>query len=209
MAVPTHGPSCQTRIYPTDCWYCGAKIHVLQCTCDSVILFDKKGWPWPKHDCADHKGIGGSGLSGWTAIDVLRANGVTISSDILAKIFPSRAKQKRDATPLDIKAVRPTSTEKKISLLAVVRDLYSGTKKTAGLEAISGIGAKLLGIPKGRLSQITLIVNSQQPNLSYTCVLPEKICSPQNLPNKVVFAELEPKIAGGHAIWIVTELRII
>lgn len=209
MAVPTHGPSCQTRIYPTDCWYCGAKIHVFQCTCESVVLFDKVGWPWPVHDCTNHKGIGGSGLSGWTAVDVLRANGVTISPDILAKIFPGRTRQTRGNAPPDIKAIKPTPKEKTTSLLAVVRDLYSGTKKTAELEAISNIGAKLLGIPKGGLSQVTLIVNSERPNLSYTCIVPETVCSPKNLLNKIVFAELEPKIAGGYAIWLATEMRVI
>src|SRR5437773_2376507 len=85
MSVPTHRATCQTWMYPTDCWYCGARIHVLQCTCQSAVLLDYPRPPWQKHDCSG--GIGGSGYSGWAAVDVLRAHGFAITTKILDKCF--------------------------------------------------------------------------------------------------------------------------
>ena len=91
MPVPTHGPLCQTRIYPTACWSCQHEIFVLQCTCGSAVLLDDRWPPWPKHTCASTGGtggIGGSGLSGWAAVETLRAQGVPITSDIIQEVFP-------------------------------------------------------------------------------------------------------------------------
>jgi hypothetical protein len=67
----------------------------------------------------------------------------------------------------------------------------------------------MLGLPKGRLSQITLINNSRQPNLSYTCILPEKVEPSRNLLNKMVSATLDPKVVGDQSIWLVSEMNLI
>src|SRR5579885_1268066 len=108
--VPTHMLTCQTWAYPVNCWYCGASIYVFQCTCGSVVLFDSLGGAWPKHQCiglGGAGGIGGSGYSGWTAIDVLRSQGVAITREITDKVFgTSKGAQKQNASP-DTKKVSP------------------------------------------------------------------------------------------------------
>ena len=43
MATPTHGLLCQSWTYPTQCWYCRARIYVYQCSCGSAVLFDWLG----------------------------------------------------------------------------------------------------------------------------------------------------------------------
>ena len=210
MSVPTHRASCQTWIYPTDCWYCGAAIHILQCTCGSAVLLDMNHPPWDDHDCSATGTLGRSGLKGWAAVDVLRSNGVPINAEIMSKIFPGAdASKKKPAPPAaSMKAVKPKA-DQKIGVLALVRDLLTSTKKIAELGGLGEVGAKLLQLPKGKLWQVTLIVNSERPNLSYTCILPEGIGLSKNSKNKMVFAQLEARVAGDHAHWLITEIDLI
>lgn len=71
------------------------------------------------------------------------------------------------------------------------------------------MGAKLLLLPKGKLWQVTLTVNSERPNLSYTCILPEGLGLSKNLKDKMVFAQLQARVAGDHAHWLITEIQRI
>ena len=48
---PNHGLFCQSRTYRTKCWDCRAPIYVYQCSCGSVVLFDRLGSGWPLHTC--------------------------------------------------------------------------------------------------------------------------------------------------------------
>jgi hypothetical protein len=146
LPVPNHRASCQTWLYPTKCWDCGAPIHVLQCTCGSAVLFDEPHPPWDEHDCSETGTIGRSGLKGWIAADVLRANGVSISPKIMAMLFPeSSAKKNAEPPPQPIKKMGPKSGQS-LDLLAVVREISRSTKRTAELDVLSGVGAKLLNL---------------------------------------------------------------
>ena len=51
MIPAPHGPSCNARTYRTTCRYCDNTIYVFQCDCESAVLFDRLGPPWPKHHC--------------------------------------------------------------------------------------------------------------------------------------------------------------
>ena len=209
MPVPNHRASCQTWMYETKCWDCGAPIHVLQCTCGSAVLFDEPRPPWPEHNCEETGTIGRSGLKGWIAADVLRANGVSITPEIMALLFPeSTAKKKTAPPPPPIRKVGPKSGQS-LHLLAVLREISRSTNRTAELDSLSGVGAKLLNLPKGKLWQITLVVNSERPNLSYTCVLPAALGLTESAKSKMVFARLEAKVAGNHALWLVTSIELV
>lgn len=208
MSIPTHGPWCQTWMYATDCWGCGKPIHVLQCTCGSVVLFDYPRPPWQEHEC--HSGIGGSGYSGWQAVDVLRSMGFPIYENVLNKIFPkvsNKQRAQRSASD-DIKPVRPTRGVRR-SLLALVRELHTETKRTEYLRTLGVVGAKMLNLPPCPLWQITLVNNGKRPNLSYTCILPARLGLPRMAKNQMVFAEIEGRVAGHHRIWLVTDIRVI
>jgi hypothetical protein len=116
-----------------------------------------------KQSCAY---IGRSGLKGWIAADILRANGVNISPKIMGMLFPSSSTKRKVAPqPLPIKKIGPKSGQS-LNLLAVVREISRGTKRTAELDLLGGVGAKLFNLPKGKLWQVTLVVNSERPNLS-------------------------------------------
>jgi len=51
MPVPTHGPWCHTRTWPTSCPTCGASVFFFSCSCGSKVFFDDLGTPWPIHLC--------------------------------------------------------------------------------------------------------------------------------------------------------------
>jgi hypothetical protein len=127
----------------------------------------------------------------------------------LAKIFPKTSGGGKMASQhVDIKAV-PPSGQQVISLLAVVREIRAETKRTASLNALGAIGGKLLGLPKGPLQQVTLIVNKERPNLAYTCVVPPQVGLSKFEKNKMVFAQLVSRVAGDFAIWLATDIRVI
>lgn len=54
MAVPTHGPRCQTVFSrPARCQTCDRFAYYWGCTCGSRVLFDVVGESWSKHRCTD------------------------------------------------------------------------------------------------------------------------------------------------------------
>jgi hypothetical protein len=61
-------------------------------------------------------------LSGWAAVDVLRANGVGIDANILAKVFPAKLRPGKAASPpSESMAAMQPEPGKKIDLVAIVR----------------------------------------------------------------------------------------
>lgn len=210
MAVPTHGPFCQTLVYPTSCWYCQQKIFVLQCTCGSAVLFDGLGAPWPKHTCAGAGGaggIGGSGLSGWAEVDALRTQGAPITADVKQKIFPGERQADYRAHPEPaIKRIEPKERLQR-SLLAIVRELHQNTKRTKAVDALPEFGLKLLGLnPKDRYWQITLVDNTVRPNESFTALIPDHHAQGLQL-GVMVMATLSGCIVGNSADWLITDIN--
>jgi hypothetical protein len=129
----------------------------------------------------------------------------------LDKVFPPSATKKqtpKSAPPEDVKAVKPIGGEQR-SLLAIVRDLMTETKRTERLRALGGVGTGLLRLPKGLLWQVTLVVNGERPNLTYTCILPQRLGLTKNAKDKMIFAQIEGRVAGEHAIWLVTDARVL
>lgn len=125
MAIPTHGPFCQTLLYPVNCRDCGAPIRVLQCTCGSAVLFDTAAPHWDKHDCAGYSataGVAVGRLKGWAAVDVLRNQGVPISADIMERISPGRARGEASQTQWDLRRAEPRQGQS-LSILALVREV--------------------------------------------------------------------------------------
>jgi hypothetical protein len=136
--------------------------------------------------------------------------GVPIVESVLDRIFP-KAKNKQQALKSaseDIRAVSPKAAVRN-SLLAVVREFYAEINRTERTKALGGLGAKLLNLPRRPIAQITLVNNRRRPNLSYTCILPERIGLPKSAKNKVVFAQIEGRGVAENTIWVVTDIRVI
>ncbi len=51
MSIPTHGPGCKTRTWPTKCYSCQRPVFFFSCNHGVRVLFDDLGPPWPVHDC--------------------------------------------------------------------------------------------------------------------------------------------------------------
>lgn len=213
MPVPTHNPLCQTRIYATACWDCQYDIFVLQCTCGSVVLLDDRYPPWPKHICASTKGaggIGGSGLSGWTAVEALRAQGVPITPDVIQEVFPGeRHSGRQPRSEPAIKKIEPGEHPTKRSVLAVVRELPSNTRRISSVDKRPELGLKLLGLdPKIRYRQITLVDNSVRPNESFTALIPNTLAQGLKV-GVIVSAAMSGRVSGDSATWIVNDVTLL
>lgn len=212
MAIPTHGPSCRTWSYQTACWDCGEAIHVLQCTCGSVVLLQAMGWPWPQHECRSHSpasgGLGGSGLSGWMAVNKLRRLGIPITEAVMEKIFPEDSPASRDARTDDTRKVEPLGHGAK-DLLAVLRELKRTTRRTVDIEDLPVMGKKLLGLEiHVRYWQVTLIRNDIQPNESYTALIPDPLA--RTLKRGVmVAAKIVARGLGSQVCWLVSDIRVV
>lgn len=150
-------------------------------------------------------------MSGWAAVDVLQAQGVTITPDIMRKVFPAPTGKanKKAAHTADIKRINP-SGKKPINVLGIVREFERSTKRTQEIHSLGDIGKKFLGLQNTKkLWQLTLVMNSERPNLSYTCVAPDSFQFLQKAKNQMAFARLRPGVMGDVAIWIVEQIDII
>jgi hypothetical protein len=136
--------------------------------------------------------------------------GFPIYESILNKIFlkESNKQQALKSASNDIKAVTPKPRARR-TFLAVVRELYTETNRTEVIGALGGVGAKLLNLPQGPLWQVTLVNNGKLPNLSYTCILPARLGLPKSAKNKMVFAQIEGRVAGDYRIWLVTDIHVL
>ena len=209
MSVPTHGPFCQTLVYRTSCHFCQEGIWILKCTCGSAVPLDECGPPWPKHGCANRSkagGIGGSGFSGLDAANKLLDLGIPISADVRQKIFPRSQNFARNAERgVEITRIKPRDGKRQ-SLLAVVRELHSSTRRIADVDALSALGRQLLGLhPEAPYRQITLVVNLDRPNRSFTALVPDHLV--QGLKRGVmVTAEMFGSVRGAFASWVITDI---
>src|SRR5436305_3027900 len=50
---PYHRPSCQSRLFPSPCRYCGRDIFVYFCSCHSGRALEENHDPWTPHDCVE------------------------------------------------------------------------------------------------------------------------------------------------------------
>ncbi len=145
---------------------------------------------------------------GWAAIDALRAAGVPIDSSIMAKVFPGSPQGERAADVAPIRKVEPKGPP--LSVLAVLRESAGETKRTEELDALAPMGRKLLKLdPHTGYVQVTLVVNTERPNLSYTCVVPKELARAAARKNQMVFARMEARSAGRLALWVITDLNPI
>ena len=179
MPVPSHSSYCQTWIYKTSCWRCGQNIYVLQCTCGSAVLFNNVN-PFEYHSCLG--GIGDSGISGWEAIDVLRAEGMPLTPEIFKIVFGDTPAQNTKHPPkLDIVSSSPV-LGKNLEIIVNLMDFNDSTKNTRRINGLNEIERQFEGIPKplNNFQQLLFISNNGAEKTSYVV-----IAAKRDIPNNV------------------------
>lgn len=213
MSVPTHGEFCSTWMYPRNCWYCGCSIYILQCSCGSTVLLDTPRPPWEKHDCGSG-GIGGSGYSGWIAIDQLRAEGVPITNSIMKQVFNDLRKSlKNNKKPdPDIEKAHPYENQK-VQFLGIVREKNRKTKLIDKMNALSDMAHKIITLPMGKKIQFTIHDNGGKIHKSYTCLALEKTIPSGIKVGIIVKITLRPCFSKGlpdsDSVWFVEEIGLL
>ncbi len=166
MSVPSHGPSCQSRVFQASCWSCDQRIHIFQCSCGSTVLLDLLGWPWPQHNCPgyrDLKGVGGGHES----------VGVQDSPEDTARAsnWPERISA---SSSVPIERIAPSAGQS-LDVVAVMREVHRNTRRTMAIDDLSEFGKKLLGLDtNAQYWQVTLVQSDSCPNKSYTAFVSEK-----------------------------------
>jgi hypothetical protein len=209
MSVPTHGPYCESWVFPTECRDCNQAIWIFCCTCGSAVLFDELGFPWPKHKCSGERLP-----TGWEAVHKLRSLGVVFTPEVNARLaeiaFGKKTKVQQERLPA-IAHVEPTNERK--TLIAMLREFNEDTKRTKSLEELGPLGYQILSLNKAqKYAQITIHVipeKAQTQRHSYTCLLPiSKKINSRHL-GRLVGVELRGVALGSNTYWIVENIELL
>ncbi len=203
MSVPNHGPFCRSKTFPVDCWDCGKRIYIFQCTCGSTVLFNRLGPPWPLHDC------GGEKLpTGWDAIRKLESMGVPIDERVMEYAFGKKQKRPTDAPPPIIR-VDPIHGER-IDILAILREINDTTKVISSLKSYGSIGFQILGLKNNqKVVQVTFHDTSKPQAESYTCLLPSPIAINKSDVGKLIGVNLRGVVSGSMSYWIISDIEVL
>lgn len=105
----------------------------LQCTGRSVVQFDALAPNWGKHDSQSNAGgVGGSGLSGWRAIDALCVLGVGVMDNLLDVAFPgaTQGPNRNLEQPPDSRRMGPSGA-KGVSFVGVMREYWRNERSSS------------------------------------------------------------------------------
>ena len=200
MPVPSHGLFCQSRVFPISCWYCDQRIHILRCSCGSTVLFDALGWPWPLHRCPEYRDLNGVGGGDGSV-------GVPDSLEHTARA--SSLPERPSALPaVAIESVAP-SPGPPLEVVAVIREIYTSTKRTRAIDDLSDFGKTLLGLDtNAQYRQVTLVQNDSRPNKSYTALVSEKDLRGFN-QGMLVGARICARSQGSSPLWVVSRITAL
>ena len=222
MPVPNHGPFCTTWMYETSCWHCHHPIFILQCSCGSAVLFDERGPPWPRHNCsgfAGHTslgskhgdGIGGSGMSGWTAIDQLRSSGMPVTPEIMKGVFgePVEITGNKPVNP-DIEAIPPESGQSRDVIVSMM-EFHKDTSSTEYVNNLSSIARQMGGIPapRGQFMQMTLHHSYGVRRDSYTALIDSQIAPTGMRKHCKKHSIFQVRMFATKQFWIIKELYLL
>ena len=203
MSVPNHGSFCQSTTYPVKCWDCGARIYIFQCTCGSIVLFDRLGSSWPIHDC------GGEKLpTGWDAIRKLESMGIPIDQRVMEYAFGKKSKRPNNAPPPIIR-IDPVHGEI-LNILAIMREFNDTTKIVKTLNEYGVIGFQMLGLKNDQnIAQITFHDTTKSQAESYTCLVPSEIAVNKSDTGKLIGVSLRGVVSGSMSYWVVSEIEVL
>lgn len=195
--IPTHGIFCQTWTYPTNCWDCGTRIFVFQCSCGSAVLFNALGGRWPLHEC------------GTTSAHVER-------------IIRSDAEWNRLRIQQHIDAIRPGPKQWVSSLpgehlgapprhfVATLEDIPAHTKRIARLdnESVVELGAMKVRSGARAFAQVTLRDTAATPHQVYPAIV-ERSALPGGLRRNMQLGVTLEARGLARAEWFVVEIQPI
>lgn len=199
MSVPTHYSSCTSWTFPVNCWDCGERIFIFQCTCGSTVRFDRLGGAWPQHDC------GGEPLpTGWAAIRKLESMGVEIDEKVLEYAFGKN--EPKTQTPPPIVKITPTHAATENHML-VLRECQSDTKIIKEIQSLGAIGLGMLGLtPNQELRQLTLHDTSNEQAKSFTCFISARHEPSKSDLGRLFGITLSGFHVGSLKIWLASDL---
>ena len=213
--IPTHGWSCRTRTFRTDCRDCRDPVFFMSCNCGSAVLFDELGPPWPKHLCdtIQKMEVKIEELGKETVEWALAQRMMTRRFDV-ASIEPSYAKHlvlavRKPQPELQRMDCYPGLLER---IQGVVRELIRSVDlcQKFGVEPGS-IAAQLLGkrFPKNA-AQLTVhsgALGDQEDPESYTFIADRQLVREIIVGDLVSVSLFGVEVPGQSAFWVAQEIR--
>jgi len=156
-----HGPWCGSRTYPTRCRDCGADVFYFSCNCGCKVFFDRLGWPWPIHDCAEH----------WA-----KQRQIRLQEEYARRLEEQRERRQRRDAPI---IACPPCDGDIVEELGVIREVVPAIDvyKRFKLSSDSPVARGLLGtLARNEVVQVTIYTGdlSQDALHSYTFFLDRK-----------------------------------
>ena len=198
MSIPSHGPFCKTRNYPTTCMDCQQKIFIVTCSCGSTVLFDHPGPPWPKHQCVSW------GHGGWTGVGSVGFGSTATAS----RVVPKQVRRKTK----DIRSVRRGRATQSVdlqrgrrrTLTAFVHAVSADTELTRRVNAQLRSGVRPFGLdPREHYWEIRLVDSKVLGGEPYTALIPDSLARGLRT-NVTAKTEICQKSFRSVGCWIVT-----
>lgn len=200
LSIPSHGPFCKTRNFPTTCMDCQQKIFIVTCSCGSTVLFDHPGPPWPRHQCVRW------GLGRWTGVGSVGVGGTPTASRVVTKQVRRKTR--------DIRSVRRGRATRSVDLqrgrrrilTALVHAVSADTELTRRVNAQLRSGVRPFGLdPRERYSEIRLMDSKVLGGETYTALIPDSLARGLRAnANVTAKTEICRKSFRGIGCWIVT-----
>ena len=191
--MPTHGPWCGTRTYPTTCRWCHQSVYFFSCSHGSKVFFDELGGAWPIHSCNAASAVLGQPINGpgdllrldidktyaalimQAAMQLHWSSHPTIPSQVQRAMVIPKAPPNRD-----VRRRIPAQAGDWASGLGVLRVILTDVDvlKKVGLPPSSTLGAALLKPFRGKpMSQVTIEVRDMASTggESFTIFVPSSV----------------------------------
>lgn len=217
----THGPWCNTRVWPTNCPGCGHSVFFFSCNHGSKVFFDALGRPWPVHDCDTSWTRGLKRTTDSTGrITVHLSAGVSVSRPPdtfnIAPEIVERAKQspiKEAQAPIVCINPEPTRPQAVIGVLREIRQhanpyrYHNIPDTTFGSAALGPIGQQSVG----RITVHTPLNSESSQLASYTMWIPAALISNRRIKTGItVHIGLQViSLLGGERVWFCDEFEVI
>ena len=218
MPVPTHGDSCQSRMWLTRCPDCNDLVYFFCCTCGSKVFFDLNYPPWNPHEnrCIPY------------LFRYLRdVKGFSFSS--IMQIIEEYAREKELPIPLDLRKkllLQENKRQKKITLINIIPEdkhydiignVFSVNPKINFYKKLNyddnTFGRALLGkLVKESFAEIILREKPDEETYicnQFTFVIPLILCEKLKIrQNDFIATTIIPhSIPGRQLIWIASDLH--
>ncbi len=213
MPTPSHGKDCLSRIYDTACRHCSNQIVVYQCNHGSVVLFEQRGYGWPRHHCANMP----PEMWRYPYLGVASPQVDAVKAKRLEEREVRGAMRRYKSSSNPFRTIQATEhVNETLEAVMILRELPSLTTRIYKLDRLGELMLACMKInyitksPSDHYLQITLQDTSTQPSSTYNAIVSRDRLRGLALErNTALGVHLESRGLGSIAEWFATDITAI